>query len=441
MVNFYGKIKNLDRHTKEVFLKLSPTIVVQIIGVLARLITSIILGRILGPAGLGEVNLINQIITIVMVVSMFGMDHVLVKKIAIAHSNNNFNSVGNTIFTALLVNISIAIVLTVLGVLGSGFIASFFNNTRLQIPIIIGFIIIVPQTIGSVFVSGINGYRKIWQSRLFKDFSTSLIVLIGIGLCLFFDLEITLIKVILLYTIGRLITFIVATIYWKTLYGPIFVRKFVDKKMFKMAFPLFFVSATTLLASSVDILMLGWLSDISKVGFYTVASRLVLFVAIFLQITNAALSPKIATFFANNQFKEMSIMVKQVTFLLMIIGLISTLLFLLFGKSLLGFWGSEFSGAYICLIILCFGQFINISTGCSGVLLIMCGYEKIFSYITGSFLILNIVLNYFLIIRYNEVGAAIATTLTIVGENITRVIVAKQKTEDLTIPLGLWNKK
>ena len=441
MVNFYGKIKNLDRHTKEVFLKLSPTIVVQIIGVLARLITSIILGRILGPAGLGEVNLINQIITIVMVVSMFGMDHVLVKKIAIAHSNNNFNSIGNTIFTALLVNISIAIVLTVLGVLGSGFIASFFNNTRLQIPIIIGFIIIVPQTIGSVFVSGINGYRKIWQSRLFKDFSTSLIVLIGIGLCLFFDLEITLIKVILLYTIGRLITFIVATIYWKTLYGPIFVRKFVDKKMFKMAFPLFFVSATTLLASSVDILMLGWLSDISKVGFYTVASRLVLFVAIFLQITNSALSPKIATFFANNQFKEMSIMVKQVTFLLMIIGLISTLLFLLFGKSLLGFWGSEFSGAYICLIILCFGQFINISTGCSGVLLIMCGYEKIFSYITGSFLILNIVLNYFLIIRYNEVGAAIATTLTIVGENITRVIVAKQKTGVLTIPIGLWNKK
>ena len=441
MVNFYSKIKNLDRHTKEVFLKLSPTIVVQIIGVLARLITSIILGRILGPAGLGEVNLINQIITIVMVVSMFGMDHVLVKKIAIAHSNNNFNSIGNTIFTALLVNISIAIVLTVLGVLGSGFIASFFNNTRLQIPIIIGFIVIVPQTIGSVFVSGINGYRKIWQSRLFKDFSTSLIVLIGIGLCLFFDLEITLIKVILLYTIGRLITFIVATIYWKTLYGPIFVRKFVDKKMFKMAFPLFFVSATTLLASSVDILMLGWLSDISKVGFYTVASRLVLFVAIFLQITNAALSPKIATFFANNQFKEMSIMVKQVTFLLMIIGLISTLLFLLFGKSLLGFWGSEFSGAYICLIILCFGQFINISTGCSGVLLIMCGYEKIFSYITGSFLILNIVLNYFLIIRYNEVGAAIATTLTIVGENITRVIVAKQKTGVLTIPIGLWNKK
>jgi O-antigen/teichoic acid export membrane protein len=211
--------------------------------------------------------------------------------------------------------------------------------------------------------------------------------------------------------------------------------------MFKMALPLFFVSATTLLASSVDILMLGWLSDISKVGFYTVATRLVLFIAFFLQITNAALSPKIATFFANNQLEEMNIMIKQVTFWLIIIGFISTLFFLLFGESILGYWGSEFSGAYVCLIILCFGQFINISTGCSGVLLIMCGHEKIFSYISGSFLILNIVLNYFLIVRYNETGAAIATTIAIVGENITRVIVAKQKTGVLTLPIVSGIKK
>jgi O-antigen/teichoic acid export membrane protein len=441
MINYYSRITNLDSHTKEIFLKSSTTIIVQVIGVLARLITSIILGRILGAAGLGEVNLINQIITIVMVISMFGMDHVLVKKIAIGYSNNNSNTIGNTIFTALLVNISIAIIFTVLGVFGSGYIASFFNNTKLQTPLIIGFIVIVPQTIGSVFISGINGYRKIWQSRLFKDFSTSLIVLLGIGLCLFVKVEITLITIILLYAIGRLITFIVATIYWKNLYRPVFVRKFIDKKMLKMAIPLLFVSVSTLLASSVDILMLGWLSDTSKVGLYTVATRLVLFVAFFLQITNAVLSPKIAAFFANNQLKEINIMVKQVTFWLIIIGLISTLFFLLFGKSILGFWGSEFSGAYICLIILCFGQFINISTGCSGVLLIMCGHEKIFSYISGSFLMLNIVLNYFLIMRYHEVGAAIATTITIVGENITRVIIAKQKTGILTIPIGLGGKK
>lgn len=440
MTNFINKITNLDIHTREVFLKSSTTIIVQIIGISARLITSIILGRILGASGLGEINIINQIITITMVISMFGMDHVLVKKIAIGHFGKNTNSIGNTIYTALLINISISLCLTIIGVLGSGYIASIFNNTKLQIPLIISFVVIVPQTIGSVFVAGINGYRKIWQSRLLKDFLTSLIVLLGIVFYHFLSIQITLISIIFLYAFGRVITFIVSTIYWKNLFKPIFIRKFIDKTMFRMAIPLLFISATSLLNSSVDILMLGWLSDTSKVGLYTVATRLVLFIAFFLQITNAAISPKIATFFANNQLKEMNTLVQQVTFWLIVIGFISALFFLVFGKFILEFWGSEFSAAYICLLILCIGQFINISTGCSGVLLIMCGYEKVFSYISGIFLILNIILNYLLISNYDEVGAAIATTITIVGENIIRVFVAKQKTRVLTIPMLLSRK-
>jgi len=80
MTNFFNRLKNLDVHFKEVLLQSSSTIIIQIVGISARLVTSIILGRILGASGLGEVNLINQIITIVMVLSMFGMDHVLVKK-------------------------------------------------------------------------------------------------------------------------------------------------------------------------------------------------------------------------------------------------------------------------------------------------------------------------------------------------------------------------
>ena len=85
--------------------------------------------------------------------------------------------------------------------------------------------LIVPQTIGGVFVAGINGYRKIWQSRLLKDFLTSLIVLIGIGCFFYTNIEITLISVIILYILGRLITFIVATLYWSKIYKPVFIKK------------------------------------------------------------------------------------------------------------------------------------------------------------------------------------------------------------------------
>ena len=439
MTNFFNRLKNLDVHFKEVLLQSSSTIIIQIVGISARLVTSIIIGRILGASGLGEVNLINQIITIVMVLSMFGMDHVLVKKIAIGNSNNDSIIIGNSIYTALILNVFISILITVIGVYGSSFIASFFNNSELEIPLIISFIVIVPQTISSVFISGINGYRKIWQSRFLKDFLTSLIVLIGIGFYFFLNIEISLISIIFLYALGRIVTFFITTIYWKKLYNPIYKKSFFDRTMLSMAVPLLFVSSTTLLSSSVDVLMLGWLSDSSKVGLYTVASRLVLFIAFFLQITNAAISPKLANFFDKNQLKEMNILVKQVTLWLFIIGFVSMLFFVCFGSAILELWGYEFSAAYICLIILSVGQFINISTGCSGVLLIMGGHEKIFSYISGAFLLLNIILNYLLITKYNEVGAAIATAGTIIGENIIRVVIAKQKTGVLTIPVGLFS--
>ncbi len=434
MLNFLNKITILDNHTKEVFFKSSPAIIIQVIGILARLLTSIILGRILGSTGLGEVNLVNQIINIIMIFSMFGMDHVLIKNIAISHSNKNDKKIGNTIYTALYVNVLIATLLTILGFLFSKYISLFFNNIKLQLPLIIAFIVIIPQTIGSVFVSAINGYEKIWQSRLLKDFSTSLIVFLGLCFYWLAEIEVTLISIIILYALGRIVTFLIATFYWKKLYKPFISKQFLDTSMIKMAIPLLFVSATTLLASSVDILMLGWLSDTSKVGLYTVASRLAIFIAFFLQITNAAISPKIASLYHNNQFKEINIMVKQVTFCLIIIGITSTSIFLIFGKEILLLWGTDFVAAYTCLLILCAGQLINISTGCSGVLLIMSGHQKVFSYISGFFLLLNIILNYFLITRYNEIGAAIATTITIIGENITRVLVAKQKTGILTIP-------
>lgn len=437
MINFLKKITSLDVHSKEVFLKSLPTIGIQIIGILARLLTSIIIGRSIGAAGLGEINLVNQVITVVMVFSMFGMDHVIVKKTAIGFAKDDFKLIGNTLFTALKTNILIAIILTFLGVIFSGFISQIFKNPQLNTPLIIVFLVIVPQTIGNVFSSSINGYKKVWQSRLFKDFLTSLIVFLGVCFYWFFKKNINIYSIISLYAIARFITFISVTFYWKSLYKPIFLKSSFDSSMVKMAIPLFFVSATTLLSSSIDVLMLGWLSGSVKVGLYTVSARLVLFVAFFLQITNSAISPKIATFFFNKNFKDMSIMVRRVTFWLIMIGMFSTLFFIVFGNSILGFWGDDFKTAYTCLIILCVGQFINISTGCSGVLLIMCGHEKVFSYISSSFLVLNIVLNYFLILSYQEIGAALATTIAIVGENITRVIIAKQRTGILTIPINL----
>ena len=111
--------------------------------------------------------------------------------------------------------------------------------------------------------------------------------------------------------------------------------------------------------------------------------------------------------------------------------------FFVYGKDILGLWGEEFKNSYWILIILTVGQFFSIASGASAQLLIMCGFHKIQSYITTSFMIINLILNIILINYYGVIGAAIATMITVIGVNITRVIIAKKKTGILSIA-SIW---
>lgn len=435
-MNFIKKqLSKLDKHSLEILLKSSSTVIVQFIGIAARLIVSVFLGRTLGVSGLGDINFINQLITVVMIFSVFGMDHVLIKQISIGISQKNNNLIKNSIHTALVINGTIAFLIMVIGVFFSNFIAKVFNNNNIIQSLIIAFIIILPHTIGIVFTSGINGYRKIWQSRFLKDVLTSLVVLAGICLYQISAININIYSIIILYLIGRILSLLISIIYWKKLFNPIVKKKYIGRLMLKTSFPLFLVATTSVAATSIDVIMLGWLSVSSKVGLYTVASRLVMFIGFFLLISNSAISPKIATLFANNKLNELSIMVKKVTFGLIIIGLISILFFIFLGKPLLSIWGNDFTKAYSLLIILSIGQIISVSTGCSGILLMMGGHEKTLGYISVFFATLNLVLNYFLIVNYEEIGAAIATSLTMSLESIVKVVLAKRKTGILTLPI------
>jgi O-antigen/teichoic acid export membrane protein len=78
---------------------------------------------------------------------------------------------------------------------------------------------------------------------------------------------------------------------------------------------------------------------------------------------------------------------------------------------------------------------INIGTGAVGLLLTMSGYEKIQSRIAIISMFLNLLLNFVLIKYFGATGVAIATALTIAGENITRVYFVKKKLGISTISL------
>ena len=429
-------ISKLDIHTFDVLNKTSKTMIVKIIGMIAGLSVSIFLGRMLGSEGLGIVSFANKFGMILLILTIFGFENVIIKFVAISKGNLDDGGIANSLKTSVFFNGLLSVIIASTGSLILSYVIDVWSiNQDLYVPLLIVFFMLIPQTISRVYSSALNGYGKIWQSNLVNQ--TLTLILVGLGLILLFILNISLtpVNVLLLYALSRVLLVLIVLVLWKKTFKSKIKGIFNLKPMLKMAKPMLLVTGAGVIANNADIIMLTALGTLSDVGIYTVAAQLSILTSLFLHVSNSAISPKLANLFHESKTNEMQIMVKSVTKGLTIIAFVIVISYIIFGQWFLSFWGQEFKGSYSILVILAIGQFFNISTGCSGLLLVMCGFEKIHGYISLCGLVLNITLNFILIIKLGAFGAAIATALTILIENATKVIYAKNKIGILTIPI------
>lgn len=428
MISFIrNKISRLDMHTLEVIKKSSSSTLIKIVGIIASIAVSIILGRKLGAEGLGIINLASRIVSILIVFTLFGFPAVLIKEIAIAYNTKNMQQIGNCMSSSYRFNGIITLLIVLIFTLLTPWLSDhIFRSPKLRIPLLIAIVTIIPMVFSRIHSSGLIGFKKIWQSNLVNQTLSIWIVGILLLVAFFFEIKIDVINVAIMYAIGRIVVSVFVGVYWRKLYTFKGKTKIITPYLLKTAWPLLLVSTSGIVTANSDAIMLGWLQGTHEVGLYTVAARIALLTSFFLQVTNSSVAPKIAAMYANNKNAELEKMIQRVTRGLFFFGLFTLIIFILIGKWLLGLWGNEFIDAYWILVILGFGQFINLGTGAVGLLLIMTGHEKIQGRISLTFLMLNLVLNYILILKFGAIGAAIATSITMAGENIIRYYFVKK---------------
>ena len=394
------------------------------------------LGRVLGSTGLGIINLTQQIATLLLVLTMLGMDNVLIKRVAIGHGTKDSGAIASSIYTASVINGLLATAVTAAGILLAPWASRrIFHTDALEIPLIIALVVLVPQTFARIYAASLNGFGKVWQSNLVNNTLSIWVVALGLAFLYLARVRITVVSVAILYAAARLVVFCSKGLYHRKLFRYRGQRQLLGRPMLKMACPLLIAAGAYLVMANADGVMLGWLKSPREVGLYSVAARVAALEIYFLMVSNSAIAPKMAALYAQGRKQEIEKIVKSVTAVLILIATISLVLFDVFGPALLSMWGRDFTGAYLVLVVLGIGQFVNVSTGCCGMVLAMCGYEKLVGYTSFTFLCLNLVLNYFLILRWGAVGAATATAITIAGENATKMVLAKTKVGISTIPI------
>lgn len=426
----FNKFKlKLDGHTLEVLKKSSSSSFVKIIGLALSLFLSVFLGRTIGAEGLGIINLSNKIVTFCVVFGLFGAKQMIIKEVSIARQQKNFVRIKSIINSSFWFNGILSIVISLVFILSTPWVATnVFAKPELTYPLIIFFVVLVPQVFSRVFSSGLIGYKKIWQSNLVDQALSVFVTFVILIVSWLIGYELTVINVAYAYAIGRIVVTFSVGMYWRKIFthhsepNEILIRELQKKR-----YNFFLISISSVIFSNADIIIIGMVANTSEVGIYTVSSRLAMMTCFFLKVTNSSLSPKIAALYSSGKLKELELMIQRVTKGLFWIGLSTLILYIFIGRFILSVWGEEFKAGFWILIILSIGQFVNLTSGAVGLLLMMTNHEKIHSRITVSCSIIGLVLLVILVFWFDVLGAAIASSITVIGMNLLTLYFVKKK--------------
>lgn len=167
-----------------------------------------------------------------------------------------------------------------------------------------------------------------------------------------------------------------------------------------------------------DLIILGIMAPSEQLGIYFAAKKTALALGILLVSLNVILGPVISHLYSGNQLDQLGHAFKTATQWIVALGLPVLMMILFFPGEILSLFGPAFTDGRPALMILACGQFINLSVGSVGYMLLMTGHQTWMVINALGAVCLNIPLMIFLVSRYGITGAACATGITMALANI-----------------------
>lgn len=186
----------------------------------------------------------------------------------------------------------------------------------------------------------------------------------------------------------------------------------------RVALPLLLVSGFVLTLNQVDILLVGLLRGSHSAGIYTAATKTAALVTYVLFAVNASAAPMFAELWSAGDVAALQRLVSFVAHWIFWPALALSVVLSLGAPVILQTFGSGFHAAELPLTILLCGQLVNAGAGSVGYLLTATGHQDECAWVYGSCAAANVVLQLILINLFGLVGAAIATTASMVIWNV-----------------------
>ncbi|WP_187276621.1 oligosaccharide flippase family protein [Parahaliea maris] len=200
--------------------------------------------------------------------------------------------------------------------------------------------------------------------------------------------------------------------------------------------PLAFTSVLAQINSVADVFSLSIFQTDEAVGIYRSAFQIANLIVIVQQALAIMAGPHIARLYAASSLLELENLVRFCTKIAAAAGLIVTLGTLLAGRSLVVLiFGDAYSDAALPLFILSIGFLGSSVFGVVGVVLNMTGNERKVAFAMTVSALANVVLNLALVPAFGVVGAAVATTVSLLLWNSLMWISVRTTLDIESVPL------
>jgi O-antigen/teichoic acid export membrane protein len=185
----------------------------------------------------------------------------------------------------------------------------------------------------------------------------------------------------------------------------------------------------------------GYFLSSSDVAFLSVTQRFAQVIVFLLVSFNGVLAPRFSKLYTKGDFDSLRILAQKTAWLIVIFNMPVFCIMLYFGADLLSLFGDEFRSAYKILLILMFGQLVNILTGSVGFLLSMSGYEKIMRNTVIFSGLVTLALNLVLTIPFGLLGTSVSISIGLILNNLLLTFYVYKKLGFILIPGLQWVRR
>jgi len=354
----------------------SGVFLIKIIGIFIGLLSSIVLARAMGPENYGLYSFALETMMFVSIPIAMGMANLLTREVAKYRYQSEYsylkgiiNWSGKFVFIAAMLLILIAI---------AGIFLLIDDPLKRNIFLLATPIIFI-NGINQVRMGSLRGLKHAILSQLPETLIRPALTVIIISI-LYWGIKYPVsAKTGIIVNLFSLSVVFLLGLYWlwKAVPGEskVEVSSYNSKRWIKESLPFFLLGGIAIINTKLSLVIVGFFRPVEEVGFYRIAVTASTTISFLLMAVNMTIAPLISELYHGDKKEQLQRILTKTFRFIFLAGLMISIGYWLLGNFLISlFYGQEYLPTYLPLVILSFGQLINIGAGSVGVVLNMTGY-------------------------------------------------------------------